>query len=214
MLDSFCRITISRFYRDKGLYDVLAGRVIPGLAERVQQSGNRELRIWSAGCGSGEEPYSLSLLWSTLLQQRFPVVSLHILATDIDMALLERAQTACYPYSSLKDLPAGWLESAFSESSGCYCLRPAYKLPVLFAEHDIRESVPATGLQLILCRNLVYTYYDKNLQHQISQGLVAALQPGGALVIGSHEVLPDDVTGFDAIPDCPAIYIKQEYKSL
>jgi len=93
-------------------------------------------------------------------------------------------------------LPAAWRESAFTESTGRYCLQSAYKRPVLFVEHDVRGPVPATALQLILCRNLVYTYYDEGLQREITQRLIDALQPGGLLVVGSHETLPYDVPGF------------------
>ena len=208
MLDTLCRITISRFYRDKGIYGLLADRIIPGLVEQIRREGNRRLHIWSAGCGSGEEPYSLAILWAMQLQQRCPDITLRILATDIDPQLLNRARTACYPFSSLKELPATWRESAFTESTGRYCLQSAFKRPVLFIEHDVRDPVPATALQLILCRNLVYTYYDEGLQRETTQRLVDALQPGGLLVVGSHETLPDDVPGFTPLSHNQTIYKK------
>ena len=210
MLDTLCRITISRFYRDKGIYGLLADRIIPGLVEQIRREGNRRLHIWSAGCGSGEEPYSLAILWAMQLQQRCPDITLRILATDIDPQLLNRARTACYPFSSLKELPATWRESAFTVSAGRYCLQSAFKSPVLFVEHDVRGPVPATALQLILCRNLVYTYYNEGLQREITQQLVDALQPGGLLVVGSHETLPDDVPGFTPLSRNRAIYKKPE----
>lgn len=213
LLDTFCRITISRFYRDKGVYGLLADRIIPDLVEKVLRSSNRQIRIWSVGCASGEEPYSLSLLWAMLLQQRFPDVILQIMAMDIDLQLLSRARAACYPFSSLKDLPSAWRELAFSETNGYYCLKSRYKQLVLFVEHDVRDPVPATGLQLILCRNLVYSYYEKDLQYEISQRLVDALQPGGVLVLGRHEVLPADVTELVPLPYNRGIYTKPEHAS-
>lgn len=209
VLDTLCRITISRFYRDKGIYGLLAERIIPGLVEQVRREGNRRLDIWSAGCGSGEEPYSLAILWAVQLQQRFPDITLRILATDVDPQLLNRARTACYPLSSLKELPAALRESAFTASDGRYCLQSAIKRPVLFVEHDIRGPVPATALQLILCRNLVYTYFNEGLQREITQRLVDTLQPGGLFVVGSHETLPGDVPGF-----VPLSYSRGIYKKL
>jgi chemotaxis protein methyltransferase CheR len=206
-----CRITISRFYRDKGVYGQLADRIIPGLVEQIRRAGGRRLHIWSAGCGSGEEPYSLALLWALQLQQHCPDIVLRILATDIDLQLLHRARKACYPFSSLKDLPAVWRESAFTASAGCYCLQSAFNHPVLFAEHDVRGTVPATALPLILCRNLVYTYCDMDLQCEITQRLGAALQPGGLLVLGSHETLPGAVAGFTPLSCNRAIYKKPEH---
>lgn len=210
VLDSCCRITISRFWRDRGIYELLARRIIPGLVSRAQQTGYMQLRIWSAGCGSGEEPYSLVLLWAMQLQHRYPDIALQILATDIDMQLLGRARTACYPFSSLQDLPAAWRASAFAESNGRYCLHPAFRQPVLFVEHDVRDPVPATAMQLILCRNLVYTYYETSLQREITQRLLDALQPGGLLVLGSHEVLPDNAPGFVPWSYRRGIYIKPQ----
>jgi chemotaxis protein methyltransferase CheR len=144
------------------------------------------------------------------LQQRCPDITLRILATDVDPQLLNRARTACYPFSSLKELPAAWRESAFTESTGRYCLQSAFKRPVLFIEHDVRDPVPATALQLILCRNLVYTYYDEGLQRETTQRLVDALQPGGLLVVGSHETLPNDVPGFTPLFCNRAIYKEPE----
>ena len=208
LLDTLCRITISRFYRDRGVQELLADRIIPGLANRARQTGNAHLRIWSAGCSSGEEPYTLVLLWAMQLQQRYPDIRFQVLATDIDAQLLNRARTACYPFSSLKALPAAWRESAFSSVNGHYCLQPAYKDPVLFVEHDIRDPLPATNMHLILCRNLVYTYFETELQREITQRLLAALQPGGLLVLGSHEVLPGDDCGFLPWSRRQGIYIK------
>ena len=208
VLDTLCRVTISSFCRDRGIYELLAEQAIPGLVEQVRRDGNRQLRIWSAGCSSGEEPYSLAILWAMRLQQYYPDIMLQILATDTDPKLLQRARAACYPFSSLKDMPAAWRESAFAAPVGCYCLKAAYKSPVLFVEHDVRGPVPTTGLSLILCRNLVYTYYETDLQCEITQRLGDALQPGGLLVIGSHEALPGDVSGFTPLSCNRAIYKK------
>jgi chemotaxis protein methyltransferase CheR len=208
VLDTLCRITISRFYRDQGIFRLLAGQIIPDLAEQVRREGNRRLDVWSAGCGNGEEPYTLANLRTVRQQQRNPDITLRILATDVDPRSLDRARTACYPFSSLKELPASLRESAFTESAGRYCLQSRYKRPVLLVEHDVRGPVPVSALHLILCRNLVYTYYGEELQREITGSLAEALQPGGVLVIGSHETLPDAVPGFICLPYMRGIYRK------
>ncbi len=208
VLDTLCRITISRFYRDQGVYALLAGQIMPDLAQQATRDRQAQLRIWSAGCASGEEPYSLSILWTLQLEQRFPDVALAILASDVDRHLLGRARRACYPWSSLKDLPTAWLEVAFTESTAGYCLKDRFRPPVLLVEHDVRTPAPATSLHLILCRNLVYTYYERDLQQEITARLHAALRPGGILVLGSHETLPAGVTGFTPLPDRHWIYTK------
>ncbi|UCC56641.1 MAG: protein-glutamate O-methyltransferase CheR [Gammaproteobacteria bacterium] len=208
VLDTLCRITISRFYRDRRIYELLAEQVIPRLVEQMPRVGGRKLRIWCAGCSSGEEPYSLAIQWAMQLQQQYPDITPQILATDTDPQLLQRARVACYPYSSLKDLPVAWRESAFAAQAGRYCLKAEYKCPVVFVEHDVRGPVPATALSLILCRNLVYTYFETDLQYEITQRLGDALQPGGWLVLGSHEALPGDVRGFTPLSGNRAIYQK------
>lgn len=208
VLDSLCRITISRFCRDQGIFRLLAGQIIPDLAEQVRRAGGGRLDVWSAGCGSGEEPYSLAILWAAQLQQRFPDITLRILATDVDPRLLDRARTACYPFSSLKELPASLRESVFSESAGRYCLQSRYQRPVLLVAHDVRGPVPVSALHLILCRNLVYTYYGEALQREITRSMAEALQPGGVLVIGSHETLPEAVPDFACLPGMRGIYRK------
>lgn len=191
-LDELCQVTISRFYRDKMVFAYLAETVLPALCQQVLQQGRRELRVWSAGCASGEEPYSLKLVWRYCLNNQFPQLVLNLLATDTKNDLLRRAGEACYPFSSVRNLPVAWRETAFSKTDGTYCLQPEYQQGVIFQCHDIRRPVPASGFDLILCRNLAFTYYDQALQTRIAQQLIDALLPGGGLVLGVHETLPGD----------------------
>lgn len=114
ILDGMCRITISRFYRDWDVFDHLKNELLPRMAEMAVQE-DRPLRCWSAGCASGEEPYTLSLIRHFVLKERFPGLDFQIVATDIDPHLLKRAHTGCYPRGSLKGLPDAWLREAFSK---------------------------------------------------------------------------------------------------
>ena len=189
-LDELCQVTISRFYRDKMVFAYLADTVLPALCKQVLEQGRREVRVWSIGCASGEEPYSLALLWAFCLQQHYPQLKLHILATDTKYELLERAQRACYPYSSVRNLPIPWRDEAFTKTNGDYCLQPAYKQQITFQYHDIRQPIPGSGFGLILCRNLAFTYYDQTFQTRVAVQLLSALEPAGALVLGVHETLP------------------------
>ncbi len=191
-LDELCQVTISRFYRDKMVFAYLAETVLPALCQQALQQGRRELRVWTAGCASGEEPYTLMLVWGFCLHQQFPQLALHVLATDTKNDLLRRAKEACYPFSSVRNLPVAWREAAFSKTNATYCLQPDHQQGVIFQCHDIRQPVPASDFDLILCRNLAFTYYDQALQKRIAQQLIDALLPAGALVLGIHEVLPGD----------------------
>lgn len=185
VLDRLCRVTISRFYRDRGVFAFLEHEVLPELA-----SGGRGLELWSAGCASGEEPYTLALIWELALRPRFPAVGMRILATDADPALLARAAAARYLASSLKDLPGAFGHGFFREDSE-YRLRPEVTHHVRLVEHDVRDAPPPGRFDAVLCRNLAFTYFDEKLQREIAARLVHVLRPGGALVIGSHESLQD-----------------------
>ena len=208
VLEPLCRVTISRFYRDRGVFDTLGGEILPDLAETAQQNGKTVIRIWSAGCASGEEPYTLTLLWKFLLQDRYPDLTLDLLATDIDAALLERARRACYPASALKDLPRMWREKGFGQKENQFQLQPAFQMPVRFVKQDIRRQTPEGPFDLILCRNLVFTYYENELQVQVLRRIYEVLALQGVLVLGTHEVLPED--GGQWRGRTPGIFVKNK----
>ena len=197
-LDGCCRVTISRFFRDREVFQVLQGVVLPELAQRAKREGRAELRCWSAGCGSGEEVYTLSLLWrlastggeAVSLSQRFPQLSMHVTATDADPKVLERAREAVYPQGALKDLPRPWIHAAFQEVETGLSLRLGFREDVLILASDIRGALPEGAFDLILCRNLVFTYFEEGLQGEILMPLLHRLREGGVLVIGGHEELP------------------------
>lgn len=185
VLDSYCRITISRFYRDKGVWEFVGNEVLPCLAARF----GGELHAWCIGCASGEEPYTLKLV---SMPGARPPVKLRVVATDADDRLLERARTACYPKSGIRELPDEALKKAFAEKQNEWHLKEKFRSGVEFINQDIRDETPNSRFHLILCRNLVFTYFDENLQREILGNIVERLHPGGALIIGKHEFLPDE----------------------
>lgn len=196
VVDAACCITISRFYRDRQIWDTLKAAVLPSLAAQAVDRGDRVLRSLSIGCASGEEPYTMSMLWRLELSDRFPKLSLQIDALDIDPRMLERAQRAAYSYGSLKDLPEGWREAAFEKAGAKFVLKDAFREDVHFELCDVREGLPEHQYDLLLCRNLVFTYYDPPLQKQMLARLKHHMAPGGVLVVGGHESLPEDDIGF------------------
>ncbi len=195
VLDSFCRIPISRLLRDRIVFDRLSAEVLPELAAAARNRGAGRLRSWSAGCASGEEPYSLNILWKIELASLFPDLSFDIVATDIDERLLERARSARYRSSSLRELPREWVQRAFARNDGVFELRPEFREGVEFSREDIREKTPQGPFDLTLCRNLVFTYFDAALRRRTLERILGALRPGGALVIGLREQLPELATG-------------------
>ncbi len=207
-LDSLCRITISRFGRDRGVFRTLADAVLPELGRGISARGGEALRAWCAGCASGEEAYSLAILWQTEIEPRFPGVQLEIIATDSDARMLERAKEARYAFGSLKELPESLRTRAFTREDGSYRLDSAFRGDVTFLEQDVREAMPEGRFDLVLCRNLVFTYFDDRLQAETLDRIVDAMEDGAALVIGIHEDLPEETGRLERWFDKERIYRK------
>jgi chemotaxis protein methyltransferase CheR len=194
-LDELCHVTVSRFYRDRGVFEFLQRTALPELARRMGKRG-MALKAWSTGCASGEEPYTLALIWRLALAREFPAVALHVLATDVDDTVLRRARAAEYPESSLRELPESWPHAAFVELDGRYQLRPQIRSSVTIRPHDLRHAPPAGPFELVLCRNVAFTYFDLQDQREVAEHLAACIGPGGVLVVGAHETLPEGTNGF------------------
>lgn len=196
-LDEKCRITISRFYRDWAVFDFLKDEILPRLAQRATLE-KRPIRCWSAGCASGEEPYTLSLIWYFYFKEKFPGLDFQIIATDVDAQLLNRAKKGCYTSGSLKGLPEAWLAKAFTIKENCYCIHSRFGKNIEWLQQDIRKSFPTGMFDLLLCRNLVATYFEPALQVVIYNQMKSVLRLGGVLVLGYHEKLPKGLEGFSA----------------
>jgi chemotaxis protein methyltransferase CheR len=205
-LDGMCRISISRCFRDRSVFATLEARVFPTLAARAAAAGRATLRAWCAGCASGEEVYSLAALWSARLAPRWPGLRLAIVATDLDPQLLERARRGSFRPSSLREVPAEVLALAFlPHEQGCV-VREALREGIEFRCQDLREQMPEGTFDLILCRNLAFTYFAAELQREVLARMVDRLQPGGALVVGLHEWLPGPVGDLSPWPGTRAVY--------
>ncbi|MDH3215013.1 MAG: chemotaxis protein CheR [Candidatus Krumholzibacteria bacterium] len=223
VLDGLCRITISRFYRDRGVFDAISTQVLPSIVRCAVERGDEEIRCWSVGCGSGEEAYTVQIMWKLSLgtsfspgargPQPFPPVArcklpLRVTASDVDGHMLERASRGCYPKSSVKDLPVLWLESAFSRYGDQYVLGETFRENVTFIKQDIRHALAEGSFHIILCRNLVFTYFDEELQMEILNKILCRLLPDGILAVGIHESLPQGASGLSPFGSGPAIYKK------
>lgn len=205
VLDDLCRVSISRLYRDRRLFEFLGAEGLPALAAAVEGA---PLRCWSAGCASGEEPYTLRILWDLEVGPRFGSVPLQIVATDADEHLLERAREASFQISSLKEVPDRWRQEAFVREGHRYRVRDSFRGGIKFLRQDLRQELPAGRFHLILCRNLVFTYYDQDLQRQILIDILSKLEPNGLLVLGSHESPPANTAALVRLPAAPWVYVK------
>lgn len=188
-LRALCRVTISRFYRDHGVFRALETEVFPRLAERAQRE-RREIFVWCAGCAGGEEAYTLSLVWRLRVPAGIDDTPMHVLATDIDEEELERAREGAFPVGALRELPGDLLEAGFEEVSGLYRVRDRFRQGLEFHWGDLTQQMPHGPFDLVLCRNLAFTYFDEQLQTETARRLVTRLTDGGVLVVGKREEVP------------------------
>ena len=207
VLRRLCRVTISRFFRDRGVFASLGTDVLPSIARSAQETADANIRVWSAGCASGEEAYSLQIAWMLEIAPSAP--PLRIIATDIDEGLLERARRGVFRESSLREMPEGLRTRAFRTISGGYEILNMFRKDILFVAQDITRQMPDELFHIILCRNLVFTYCDEPLQRVVLEGMIDRLEPGGYLVIGSHERLPADAPKAIALHSQPCILKKR-----
>ena len=136
------------------------------------------------------------------------VIPLKIIATDTDQQLLERAGRGAFIESSLRDLPVELIKQAFGHSNKFFFVLKDFRENIEFAEQDIRKELPDGIFHLILCRNLVFTYFDESQQRKILGEIIGRLMPGGFLIIGVHESLPEGEFSLKQYSDIPCIYQK------
>ena len=197
-------IHVSQFFRNRSTFVELERRVLPDLFRQCTASGRRELRLWSVGCASGEEPYSLALLVEEAVP---PGLSVDILGTDISPAVLEKAREARYDPLRLGELPEEVRERFFTAEGRDFRLRERIRRRVRFCEHDILCAPDYPAADLVLCRN-VLIYFSRGEQERILTRMAQVLPRGGYLVLGRAETLTGEARRlFHA--RCPAERIYQ-----
>ncbi len=186
-LSQLLTVTITRFFRDKKVFDLLENSILPSILER---KGAGDFKIWSIGCANGEEPYSLAMLWKEGFEKKFSQIRLALFATDIHEGLLKRAREGRYKKISVKEVPEEILLRFFKIEDGFYILDQSVRESVEFKKHDIIHEGPFLGMDIVLCRNLAFTYFSKECQMNVLKKIAASLDERGYLIIGKDEFLP------------------------
>ena len=189
-LDQLLDVTISKFFRDRKLWEYLRDEI---LAELLQKNDQKPAQIWSAGCCNGEEPYSIAIAIEQLREKSTIHREWEILATDRNREVLDRARAGRYPEGALKELTEEEIEKFFDpvdSGEDDYRIDPSLANRILFEYRDIRKSLPDRVFDLICCRNLVFTYYDTSNRQLFIERIAPHLCDGGYLVIGANENLP------------------------
>lgn len=188
ILDSLCDITITRFFRDRMLWDYIRDVL---LTNCISQHPNESINIWSVGCCNGEEPYSIAIAASQLKENSEYDCGFRILATDRNPEQIRKAKTGWYPPGVLKELSRGETEKYFIPQESGYRIDPELMNMVEFEVRDIRHSLPDQQFHFIFCRNFVFTYFSNDLQRDYLTKFRSLLHPKGYLITGAQETLPE-----------------------
>lgn len=208
VLEAMCRIPISRLYRDRAVFDRLATEILPERARIAAREGRTTLRVWSAGCASGEEPYTVAMVWRIDVAPNVPGIGIEILATDADEGMLARARRGAYGSGSVRELPARLRDVAMKREGSLFVVRDELRTGITFRREDLRRAMPDGPFDVVLCRNMLLTYIDEREHRPLVEQLVARLLPGGALVVGSRETMPGDVPSIEKV--APGMYVARK----
>lgn len=196
-------VTISRFFRDRRLWEQLGRRWLPALMRRFPQG----LEAWSAGSAGGEEPYTLAMLWTALAEER--QTPLRLLATDVNPECLARARFGIYDAGSMREVPEDFRQRFFIPMPGHrFAVLPRLRECIRWEAHDLlHDPLPASGpFHIVLLRNNLLTYYRGESQLAALDRVLGRLVPGGLLILGSHERLPAVSRPLARDEACPWVY--------
>ena len=179
-------INVTSFFRDEAAFRALEEVVLPALIERGTEM-RRHLRIWSAGCATGEEPYSIAMLLLHRLGRSARYWDICILGTDIDTKALQRAREGVFPPKAVERIPPALVDRYLVAEHGGFRLQPVLRELVAFEVHNLVSDAPYRDMDLVVCRN-VLIYFAPALQARVLRALYEGLRPGGFLLLGRAEV--------------------------
>lgn len=185
-------INVTEFFRDTETFDAFRSEVLPQLLSEKRKRKSKILRIWSAGCSIGEEPYTISIILHEKLGVELNNFLTSIHATDIDEKALSAAKAGIYDVQALKNISKHQVSKYFnSDGNGKYCIKDKVKHLVRFQQHDLFSDKKFSHFDIILCRN-VMIYFGKEFQNQLLLDFYNALNMGGYLILGRTETMPGE----------------------
>lgn len=197
-------INHTSFFRDRLVWDYLTQQVIPQIV--ASKEPNAAIRVWSAGCASGEEAYTLAIVLAEVLgEKQFRRVQIY--ATDIDEDALNQARLGTYTTAKVTGIPPTLLKKYFNCTADSYSFRQDLRGSVLFGRHNLIDAAPMLGIDLIVCRN-VLMYYNPEAQRKILSRLHDALCDNSFLLLGQVERISPKTQSFTQVDSNQRIYQK------
>ena len=174
---NYLTINVTEFFRNPSQWDILEKQIFPLLLQK-----KRAIKIWSAACSTGDEPYSLAMVLSKFM----PLNQINILATDIDKEVLEKAKKGQYIERSITNVPKEFQDKFLDKQDGVFTVKQSIKDCITFKQHNLLKDPYPSGIDLIVCRN-VLIYFTEEAKKQIYLNFNKAMADDGILFVGSTE---------------------------
>jgi two-component system CheB/CheR fusion protein len=204
-------IKVTSFFRDPTVWASLSHRVVPQLI--AEKGGQEEVRIWSAGCATGEEAFSVAILVAEALGPAFAQFPLKVFGTDVDDAAVAHARRGIYSADRLEGMPKPLLAKYFVAVPEGYAVTKEIRRTVVFGSNNLVTDAPISRLDLILCRN-VFIYLDNLLQKRVLTRFHYALRDRGVLLLGKSELIPFAAKIFEPIDLSARLYAKDSRRDV
>lgn len=204
--DRLLTVSISRFFRDRKVWEILETEILPKLVDERKDL----VKVWSAGCARGEEVYSFKILWNHLAETVEKMPMLKLLATDLNAEYLEKAQIGRYNPSSLREVSDddrnAWFDEV--EQGQYYSIKRKLKYGITWKRLSLPGDPPMKDVDLLFLRNNVLTYYEGARKRDAFTRVIDCLGANGYLITGSHETLPRTDVVLQKHESCPCIFRK------
>ncbi len=202
-------INVTQFFRDPTVYALFRDQVIPALLAAKKERKQRIVRVWSAGCATGEEPYSLAMsMLDGMVRTKSPQMLLTVIGTDIDRTALATAKRGEYPVKQLSQISLADRNRFVQVEGDTFRMRPEVSKVVRFQYLNLFDELPIHGLDVIFCRN-VFIYFNREDQERLIRSFRESLSHGGYLVLGRSERLtPALAKQFELISGRERVYRK------
>lgn len=201
-------IHVTGFFRDKDVFSNLERTVLPAMISAKAESRQNSIRVWSAGCSTGEETYSLAILLNHLIQRSGSGLVMEVFGTDLSEESCKTARSGLYSTEKIEEVPSPMKSDAFEPEGSLYRISPGIRKKVRFIVHNLFSPPPFSMLDLIVCRN-VLIHFEPDGRGRINKYFHESLRDGGLLMLGKSEALGSDALDmFELVHPRSKIYRK------
>ena len=196
-------IHVTSFFRDPDIFDTLEKKVLPEIISRKARSSHPVVRVWSAGCSTGEEPYSIAILLDYLRRKTGADFSIEVFGTDLSEDAVRTARAGLYEEERISEVPALLRHDVFTPQGEMFKISSRIRKLVKFQPHNLFLPAPFSMIDLITCRN-VLIHFEHDARGRINDHFYSSLAEDGMLVLGKSEAMGDEMLGrFDIVyPRC------------